>query len=996
MFSTNTLLRLTLLIAFFTLTGCSWCYSQSKVLPDTIQSKIATANEEDDIKNLIKDAIYFVYNYPETAYALSKRIIEISDAYGFKTHESKSHDIIGVYFQNRGAYDSARHHYLASLNIRKELGVLKLVSQSYNNLGVLFRRQAQYDSSLFYYQSALTIAREINDSLLQGNYYNNIGLTWYNKAQYDSSIANHLKSLTFRKGLNDTKGISGSLNNLGIVYEQLGDYKQALAYLNESLEIKKTLGNKRILASAYLNLGNTYYRLKLLDSADTHFHLALSQYVELGDQKNIGAIYHDLSVLYLNKKEHKQASSYSQQALTIRRDLENKEDLIVSLVQQARISNSLAIWKDALSYAREAYQMARSIRSKESMELTTIALSEIFESNGQADSALYYYKISQAFQDSIFSVQKVQHIAELKEKYESLEKDKRISELDNENRLKEVLLESQSRQRSLYLAGVVLLLLILFFIIYTYKLKIRSKELISKELRETQKIRSKFFANVTHEFRTPLTLIIGPLSDLISRLKGNDKKVLSLAKHNALKLQRLIDQLLSLSKLEVGKLSLQTEESVLAHFIQPIVMSFTSMAENKNINYEYQLDGLDVNCEADPEKIEIVLYNLISNAFKFTPSGGRILVEIHFDKQNSHLSIKVQDSGVGIKEKDQERVFERFFQSENVKSDNQLGTGIGLSLTSELTNLMNGTIGLESQFGSGSTFKVRLPLQIVRSSNIQDSLSAAPTINLTSNEEAFELEPELLVERPVLLIVEDHHELRNYIKYSLGNIYDYLEADNGSSGFSLAKEHMPDLIISDLMMPEMNGFELCKRIKGDEITNHIPFIMLTARVEREDKIEGLEAGAIDYLMKPFDSLELKFKVQNVLQKLKNVHQYLKHQLVSEPSIDGVFSSDDMFMSKMNNYISDNLKNEQFSVEQLAAEMNLSRVQLYRKVKSITGLSVSEMIRIFRLKLAWSILNKQAATVSEVAYTVGFQNLSYFSKSFKSHFGILPNELLKSG
>lgn len=992
---TTNLLRSALLIALFILIGCSWCFSQTKVLPDSIHSKITAAKEEYQIKELIKDAIYFVYNDPEIAYELSKHMIRICKNFGLKKHLSKSHDIIGVYFQNRAIYDSAKHHYLTSLNIREGLGQAKLISQSYNNLGVLFRRQAVYDSSLFYYRAALKIAQQINDSLLQGNYHNNIGLTLYNRAQYDSSIAHHLKSLAFRKGLKDSKGISGSLNNLGIVYEQLGDYQQALDYLNESLEIKKTLGNKRILSSAYLNLGNTYFRLNLLDSAEAHFHLALDKYQELGDQKNIGAIYHDLSVLSLKKMEYQTARMYTERALSMQRELANKEDLITSLVQHARISNALLSHEDARSPASEAYEIAKSLESDEYLELSTRTLSEIFESNGQADSALYYYKISKAYQDSILSLEKIQHIAELKERYESLEKDNRISELNNENKLKQALLEGQLAQRNLYLAGIILLLLILFFIVYVYKVRIRSKELVSKQLRETQKVRSKFFANVTHEFRTPLTLIIGPISDLISRLKGDDQKVLSLAKHNALKLQKLIDQLLSLSKLEIGKLALQTEERVLAQFIQPVVISFTSLAESKNINYDYRLEYVDVNCMVDSEKIEIILYNLISNAFKFTSPAGTISIDINFDEQTSRLCIEVKDDGIGIKEEEQKRVFERFFQSENQNSGDHSGTGIGLSLVSELVNLMNGTLSLDSEYGTGCTFKVGLPLQVATPSAGQSFAPDSTQIIQETKQETLELEPELLIEKPMLLIVEDHHELRSYIKYSLGNIYDYMEAGNGNNGFELAKDHLPDLIISDLMMPEMDGFEFCKKIKQDEITNHIPFIMLTARVEREDKIEGLEAGAIDYLMKPFDSLELKFKVQNVLQKIKNVHQYLKHQLISEPSANAVFSSNDVFMSRLNDFVSDNIKNETFSVEHLAEAMNLSRVQLYRKVKSITGLSVSDLIRIFRLKLAWSILSKHGATVSEAAYSVGFQNLSYFSKSFKNHFGMLPNELLKS-
>ncbi|MFN3839416.1 MAG: ATP-binding protein, partial [Cyclobacteriaceae bacterium] len=505
-------------------------------------------------------------------------------------------------------------------------------------------------------------------------------------------------------------------------------------------------------------------------------------------------------------------------------------------------------------------------------------------------------------------------------------------------------------------------------------------------LRELDHLKTKFFSNITHEFRTPLTLIQGPAEQLLE--KTTDKEAvqqLNLIKANAQRLLKLINQLLDLAKLDANEAKLDEKPLNLAPLCRSIIAQFTSLAQSRNIDFKWQLTEPLPVVLGDAEKLETIFINLISNAMKFTPSGGQVKVSAQF--QENKFSVTVEDTGRGIPASKLEHIFDRFYQVEASDSSHAEGTGIGLALVKEYTELMRGIIHVESTPGKGTVFTVTLPLQPSTMPMVAETEKPDKPINQPATTQTGET-----VHLPLLLLVEDNEDIRTLIKSCLGSAYRYSEARHGKEGLEKARTEIPDLIISDLMMPEMDGLEFCERIKNDPHTNHIPFIMLTAKAADEHKLTGLQTGADDYLIKPFNKEELIFKVQNLVRLREKLQEHIKLNLLTKATPVKAVSASEQFIMKAKTFVEANMGDTSLSVERLASELNLGREQCYRKIMAITGLSPSAFIRKLKLQRAAQLLSAKAAPVSQVAYQVGYENLSHFSKAFKEEFGKLPSEV----
>jgi DNA-binding response OmpR family regulator len=438
--------------------------------------------------------------------------------------------------------------------------------------------------------------------------------------------------------------------------------------------------------------------------------------------------------------------------------------------------------------------------------------------------------------------------------------------------------------------------------------------------------------------------------------------------------------------------------------------SFSSLAEFHRIHFKSIVPAPPVLCRFDADLVEKILYNLLSNAFKFTPDDGEINLKAELIPEAgdpaTYWQVTLQDSGPGIAADQLEKVFDRFYQGDQPFHSDQQGTGIGLALTKELVQLHGGTVWAESPQGQGARFIVRLPF-------LTPDLSATDgTFRPQLQERAFLLadrddslenvlaqgqiaegslpEDEAL---PLLLIVEDNGDLRHYIRTQLARQYRVLESENGRSGWEMALSALPDLIISDWMMPEMDGIKLCQLIKSDERTSHIPYILLTALATSEGKMTGLETGADEYLTKPFDAHELQLRIRNLIEIRHLLRERFSRQIRVQPADITVNSADEKFLQRVLRIVEENMGDSEFSVEQFGQEVGLSRMQLHRKLTTLTGQSARDFIRVMRLKRAAQLLEAHWATVSEIAYEVGFNNLSYFAKCFKEQFGVLPNEYL---
>ncbi len=535
--------------------------------------------------------------------------------------------------------------------------------------------------------------------------------------------------------------------------------------------------------------------------------------------------------------------------------------------------------------------------------------------------------------------------------------------------------------------------------VYT-RLKIRNLEkeqalslrnLEIEKLTELDKLKSRFLANITHELRTPLTLILGPAETLISENKDkNTREQLGLIRRNAFRLLRLVDMLLQFSRFESGTMKLQTCRQNIVPVLSRVLSYFSSPAAKKNIELSFSSAREDITGYFDEEKVEHIVQNLLSNALKFTPGGGKIILKV--SEENDLLTVSVSDTGVGISEQHKNKIFDRFFRVEEAHKTE--GTGIGLSLTKEFAELHHGSILVESALGKGSRFVVTIPLSGYSEDEIGKGAPAETSVIRAETESLRSVAGESAaadVDRQIALIAEDNDDAREYISSILLNKYEVMQAPDGAKALEQTRIHLPDIVISDVMMPDMDGFELCKLLKTDEKTCHIPVIMLTALADRKEKLNGLELGADDYLTKPFDKKELLARVHNLLELRKKLRESFSHTDKLKPGEVPVVSLDDKFLKRVMQVAEKHISEENFSVDQFAHEVFMSRMQFYRKLKAVTNLTPNDFLKIVRLERAKQLLTDHFGTIAEVSEAVGFSNHSYFAKSFQAHFGILPHE-----
>jgi len=519
--------------------------------------------------------------------------------------------------------------------------------------------------------------------------------------------------------------------------------------------------------------------------------------------------------------------------------------------------------------------------------------------------------------------------------------------------------------------------------------KIHSEKLEAQRMHELDTMKIKFFTNVSHEFRTPLTLIITPLEKLISKASGDDEAQLQLIHRNARRLLNLVNQLLDFRKVEVQEVKLNPSEGDIIGFIKYLVYSFSDLSEKKNVHLSFNTTVAQLETIFDQDKVEKILFNLLSNAFKFTPEGGSVRVELSLKEKEglNFLLTKVIDTGIGIPADKHQKIFERFFQNDLPENLVNQGSGIGLAITWEFVKVHGGTIDLESEPDKGSCFTVMLPITRLESETVMDYVRGADDEEISGDAGKNG--------KPVILLVEDNEDFRFYLKDNLKDSYAIVEASTGKAGLQKATAAIPDLIVSDIMMPEMNGIEMCRKIRTDVLTSHIPVILLTARAAEEQKIEGFDAGANDYITKPFSFEILQSRIKNLLnQREKSQKQFQKHFDVKASEME-ITSLDEKLIKRAIQVVEQNIMEPDFSVEDLSQELGMSRVYLYRKLISLTGKSPLEFVRTIRLQQAAQLLEKSDLNVSEVAYRVGFNNPKYFAKCFKEEYKVLPSAYASS-
>ncbi len=552
------------------------------------------------------------------------------------------------------------------------------------------------------------------------------------------------------------------------------------------------------------------------------------------------------------------------------------------------------------------------------------------------------------------------------------------------------------------------------------KNKIKMDEAVLKEKEETDKMKSRFFANISHEFRTPLTLIQGPAEKILSDNSEDIKKDVSIIKRNSGRLLQLINQLLDLSKLEAGKLKLKASKGNIVSFVKGVALSFESLAESKDIILKLLPEKEFIEMYFDKEKMMKILTNLLSNAFKFTPEEGKITVsvrernaelvsasftkmeipkQVRDDNTKGFVEIKIRDTGIGIAQEEIPKLFDRFYQVDSSHTREYEGTGIGLALTKELVELHHGNIKVESEKGTWTEFTLEFPLgrehlnedeirleEKLSETKIPIDLNLKPvkTIDDTNEKEFLSVDNSKTTEdKTIILVVEDNYDMRQYIRESLDANYLIEEAVNGEQGVRKAEKIIPDLIISDMMMPKMDGNELVRILKNDEKTSHIPIILLTAKAGQENKLEGLEIGADDYLTKPFDIKELQVRIKNLIGIRKKLQEKFSKigSKTSEINEKKLNSLDEKFMYRVGEIIEKHISEEEFDIEEFCKEVAMSRSHLHKKLKALTGKSASLYVRSVKMIKAKKMIEDKTGNISEIAYSLGFSSPCLFYKMF---------------
>lgn len=828
-----------------------------------------------------------------------------------------------------------------------------------------------------------------------------LGVSLYLTHDVSNKCINHLLAadLVYRKlGYENHLFAGYRLTYLGLYYlKRVTDPETALRYFKEGEKYTKTDPIDFHRIQIYRNIALCLVEKKQYAEAIRYNKLGIEQVHSRKDSLRIGALNGNIGEIILSYYPNPtDAEPYFQKELwyRLRFKPDGYEDVSKVYSNLCRVAGYQRNRAGVISYYQLALKAAK--RLTEEAEWYTSA-KDIYKSRMIADTLLGDYKSALQheflFQEASNKITKEglqEAVAEASVKFDS-EKLKLQAELAHE----------QSQNSRFWIVVVTLLLIVALiggYFLY-YRQRTRKEELalqLSFEQKEVERraeldaLKTHFFTNVSHEFRTPLTLILSPLEDLQKEFPT--RTIFHLMYKNAQRLLELINQLLDLGKLEAGKMDVQLQEGDLPHFIQYTFASFESLGQDKNILFQYQQSQESLLAHYDTDKIEKITANLLSNAFKFTPENGRIYAKVNYTT-NTFL-LEVQDFGIGIDHHRLPQIFDRFYQINNSNPQHYAGTGVGLALVKELVTVLNGTIEVESELGKGTVFRVSIP--ITTSSEIKAQPIAAQTHRAVPNtylSPSQQAAPVITDDLPVLLIVEDNLDLRYYIQSQFTTNFQVVETKDGKEGLEKAMEVIPDIIICDLMMPHLDGFEFCKILKTDLRTSHIPVVMLTAKASLDDRLEGLTAGADDYLSKPFNTNELQIRVQNLIKIRENLRQKYSSEIASKISLipTSGANQEDLFLLKINAILDQNIANTGFETEVLAESLNITTTQLRRKLKALTNQTTIEYIRNYRLEKAAELLSTTQESVSEIAFKVGFESLSYFSKVFQERFNKTPSE-----
>ena len=959
---------------------------------DSLKHKLSLSNTDTDTFEILDQIIraYLTKNMDSTR-TYNDKLLKLAKSTKNIDVAIKGYNLASNYYYYNSQLDSCLLLVKKSSFMLSDSEDYKIKSDLYRKLSILSRANSNFEAYEEYARRSLLEAKKSGEWELISSSLLVLGNIFYNKNDFSNALKYYLKvDSVHTVNKSQTSNLSLAYENIALVYSELKN-KKALDYLDKSKNVHEKLGNNSGVFNCIRLKGNFYANQKDYDNAIKYLSKTIPFYESFGEPNKLIEVYSEIILAYA------QTGNFQKAEKLVKKGLEITSQIGFSQFGLNSMQFSTGIfyleqndYEKAIDFLKEA---ERTVPSKgtdyylrERKEITE-ALKKAYFGQKDFEKAFTTSERLLILVDSLNIQNKEKLTTELETKYQTEKKEQEITLLKSQKKLAE---QQKKNQRNLFLGGLGVTTIAGLFLFILY----RNRQKTNTKLKELDKIKSNFFANISHEFRTPLTLIADPINEALDNDALSDKKrqQFTVAQQNSERLLSLVNQVLDLSKIDAGQLKLHIQNDNALKLISALSASFSYSAKQKGISYLVNIEKKEENVWFDKDAVEKITINLLSNALKYTPENGSVTCNAYTD--NNRLFFEIKNTGKGLSSEDLNNIFERFYQS----NEQNQGTGIGLALVKELVELHKGTISVNSVPNAWTTFTVTLPVDKNSFKNEEfvgttstGAIRKTPIPSHSTNENAEEFTDS---ELPILLIVEDNADLRTLLKQTFDTRYNVMTASNGKIGVELALEHIPDLIISDIMMSEKDGITLTKELKTDERTSHIPIILLTAKAEVESQFEGINTGADDYITKPFDKKLLKLKVEKLIESRKKLQLRYSQEIVLRPKDIAITNIDERFLEKVQVVLDQNLVESSFSIEAFSKAVGLSRMQLHRKIKALTGLSASEFIRSQRLKLAAQLLKKSDINISQVGYTVGFNDHSYFTKCFKEAYNCTPTEYSK--
>ena len=846
---------------------------------------------------------------------------------------------MGADYEKKSVFDSARFFVRTGMHLAEKAHNAASVARGYVILGNFSLNKYEYDSAFVYYTKADSVCdanAELKVSIQRAQVYNYLGYSIRVTHDYAKTEAFYMKAKNMYITLGYALGIQEVHIGLAQLYISQNRHEEGLSLLREAIDYNKNYGSLNSYTYALIVRGYTYAQMKRFDDALKDYQLYYDLvFASQNETLKRRAVYY-MGYLYTERKEYQLAIEYLTRAIALCKEVDDTRNL------------------------KQSYEW----------------LIQIYTETRNFDKLSSTYQDYITLRNELEEKEKERAIYELETKYQTQKKEQEIALLTEQNKVTE---HQKRNQVNLLLALLAITIITGGVTYYGYRNKIKT----AAKLKELDELKSRFFANISHEFRTPLTLIKSPLQNLQAQtLSEENRKQLSLIDQNAGRMLTLVDQLLELSRLDSGTLKLVLRKEQLSSLLLSIVEPFAYQARTKGISFLTQIGSVDEPHWIDRDVLEKIFSNLLINALKYTSENETITVETAVRAKYLHLS--VTNTGVKLQPHDLNKLFERFYQQNTA----QPGAGIGLSLVRELVTLYKGSLSSDVENGTLS-FRITLPLvpDLLKDISVLAEETETDQVVVTDS-----VVPDK--ELPLVLIADDNADIRAVLKGLLGNDYTILEASNGDDALRTAREEVPDLVLSDVMMPGINGYDLTRTIKEDEITSFIPVILLTAKASDESHLEGLQNQADAFITKPFNHAILKTKVKQLLEDRRKLRERYSKELILRPKDITLNSGDEKFMTRLQAILDTHLSNPEFSADQFAREACMSRMQLHRKLKALLGVSSTEFLRNERLNAAVELLKKPGVSISEVAYSVGFNDADYFTQCFKEKYGVPPSSYIK--